>query len=290
MEIYQILVFKEIVEKGSIQKAAGALHRTQPALSAALKTLEESLGFQLFDRSEYRLKLTPKGHRFWEGLQPFTQAHNNLLNFADNLREQEVSQLEVAINSAVPFLDIIPALRNAINGFPETRLSLRFGIMNQSLEALSSKDVELAISPLRETNPAWSSHFLLTRKLVTAIPKCLIPKNKKIDADYLRSIPNIIVSTHQNKDPFIHGSLPGGQSFSVSNIAVREQLMMQGFGWGKLPEDRLQLDHIKKVIVPIEVEELAPVPLQFHVVWNKDKKLSQVARLAKDALVKQFAQ
>ncbi|NCN39842.1 LysR family transcriptional regulator [bacterium] len=285
MEINQVLVFKAIIEKGSIQKAAASMHKTQPALSAALKTLEEDLGFKLFDRSHYRLRLTPKGHRFWEGLQEFTEAHKSVLQLADSLREQEVTRLEIAIDSAAPFGNIIPPLQQALETFPFTRLNLRFGLLEQSMTALENGEVELAITPSPPIHPSWDRHYLMSRRLVSMIPKCLMPKSRKLDTAYLRSIPNIVVSTNSTTDPFVRGGLPGGQSFSVSSIAIREQLLLQGFGWGKLPEDRIQLKHIQEALLPIELEELPSVPLQFYIVWNREKKLSQSAQTAKKALI-----
>ena len=62
MEFQQLEMFAAIVEEASIQRASERVFRTGPALSIALKKLEEEIGSPLFNKS-YRNKyqLTPAG-------------------------------------------------------------------------------------------------------------------------------------------------------------------------------------------------------------------------------------
>ncbi len=48
----------QIDDKGSLRGAAAMLNLTQPALSKALRELEDMLGLQLFDRSSRGLQCT----------------------------------------------------------------------------------------------------------------------------------------------------------------------------------------------------------------------------------------
>jgi DNA-binding transcriptional LysR family regulator len=51
MEMTQLEFFLRVVEEGSFSKAADAAGRTQPAVSIAVRRLEEEIGASLFDRS-----------------------------------------------------------------------------------------------------------------------------------------------------------------------------------------------------------------------------------------------
>ena len=53
----QLKVLVAVAESHSMKEAANQLHKTQPALSQAIKGLESMLGIELFDRSDYRLRL-----------------------------------------------------------------------------------------------------------------------------------------------------------------------------------------------------------------------------------------
>src|SRR4029450_9462560 len=61
INLRQLRAFVSIGRLGSFTKAADALHATQPALSAQIRELEESLGVKLFDRSTRSVTLTQAG-------------------------------------------------------------------------------------------------------------------------------------------------------------------------------------------------------------------------------------
>ncbi len=61
MEMSQLEVFVTVAREGSVSRAGARLHKTQPAVSMALKRLEESLGEPLLVRSGRGLALTHAG-------------------------------------------------------------------------------------------------------------------------------------------------------------------------------------------------------------------------------------
>jgi DNA-binding transcriptional LysR family regulator len=61
MELGQLEFFLKVVEEGSFSKAAARVYRTQPAVSIAVRRLEEEVGAPLFDRSQKSPTLTEAG-------------------------------------------------------------------------------------------------------------------------------------------------------------------------------------------------------------------------------------
>jgi DNA-binding transcriptional LysR family regulator len=61
MDLAELKVFRTVAAEHSFSKAATRLHRTQPAVSQAIKRLEDSLGERLFDRSSRDGRLTAAG-------------------------------------------------------------------------------------------------------------------------------------------------------------------------------------------------------------------------------------
>ena len=65
MTIRHMLIFRSVCENGyNSTKTAEALHMTQPAVSLAIKELEQYYGVHLFDRIGRGLQITDAGQHF----------------------------------------------------------------------------------------------------------------------------------------------------------------------------------------------------------------------------------
>ena len=61
MELSELRVFLKVAAERSFSRAAMKLHRTQPAVSQAVRRLEDSVGERLFDRATKDATLTEAG-------------------------------------------------------------------------------------------------------------------------------------------------------------------------------------------------------------------------------------
>src|SRR5690349_4067192 len=61
MDLMSLRIFLTVAEERSFSRAAAKVHRTQPAVSQAVRRLEDDLGEQLFDRSSKSGTLTDAG-------------------------------------------------------------------------------------------------------------------------------------------------------------------------------------------------------------------------------------
>src|SRR5678815_4458217 len=63
LDLNLLRVFAVVADAGSVTVAASRLYLTQPAVSAALRRLTESVGTRLFVRAGRGIALTPHGER-----------------------------------------------------------------------------------------------------------------------------------------------------------------------------------------------------------------------------------
>lgn len=64
MTIQKLLCVLTVAETGSISKAAAKLYQTQPAISNSIRSVEHDVGFAIFERSYWGVRLTEAGKRF----------------------------------------------------------------------------------------------------------------------------------------------------------------------------------------------------------------------------------
>ena len=80
MDLSELQVFLTVAKEGSFSRAAERLYRTQPAVSLAIRKLEDSLGQPLFVRGARPVRLTDAGTL----LQEYAE---RLLNLRDEVKK-----------------------------------------------------------------------------------------------------------------------------------------------------------------------------------------------------------
>jgi DNA-binding transcriptional LysR family regulator len=146
MEIPQIETFLAVATFGGFHRAAEALRVSQPAVSARIKALEESLGVLLFVRSRHGLTLSEAGRV----LRPYAE---QLLKTA-SIARQAVHQLQpgsdtplqiaAALSVSVYFLpDVLKKFQRA---FPKVIISIRPGHSKEVLDMVLGEEAEIGLA------------------------------------------------------------------------------------------------------------------------------------------------
>lgn len=102
MTLLQLEYFQEIAKTQNMALAAQNLYVSQPAVSKALKKLEEELGGELFDRVGKSLELNEKGREFQKGVNTiFSIIQKNKSNM---LQEHGSEEISIQFHSSEAFL------------------------------------------------------------------------------------------------------------------------------------------------------------------------------------------
>lgn len=121
----QLQCLKAVVEHGNFSRAAVRLGTSQPALSLAVREMEDALGLRLFDRTTRRVTLTDAGRLFWTaavaGLSEIERGIADLENMAA-LREGSVTIVATPLLAATLLPAVVDRVRRAHPG-----LQLRIG-------------------------------------------------------------------------------------------------------------------------------------------------------------------
>src|SRR5688572_6809981 len=96
----QLHTFLEIVRLKSFSKAAQTCFRTQPAISAQIRQMEQELGTQLFERFGSRISLTTAGKIFADYSQRILETKGQAFDEIRELEKVPRGQLTIAANEA----------------------------------------------------------------------------------------------------------------------------------------------------------------------------------------------
>lgn len=119
MELAELRVFLTVAAERSFSRAATKLHRTQPAVSQAIRRLEDELGERLFDRSSKHGTLTEAGRvlrEYAERLQRLSEEAELSVRELRDLQRGRVliGANEAAVHMLLPLIDRFRAARPRI--------------------------------------------------------------------------------------------------------------------------------------------------------------------------------
>ena len=137
-------VFCKVVQNKSFSKAAQDLFLSQPAVSQAVRQLEEQLGTQLLLRSSKKVELTAEGKLLYE----YASSALGLLESAEHqlggLHELKVGQLRLAAGDITARHLLLPALEHFHQLYSQVHLSIFNRTSMGSLELLRAGRIDAA--------------------------------------------------------------------------------------------------------------------------------------------------
>ena len=106
----QLSAFHTVAKLGSVSRAAGELHLTQPAVSIQLKLLEESAGAPLLQREGRGVRLNDAGRAFLACAQDILQRADAALQTARRAARGEVGELTLGFTESASFNAVVTEL------------------------------------------------------------------------------------------------------------------------------------------------------------------------------------
>ena len=146
MEMHQIRYFLALSETLNFTRAAEQCNVTQPALTRAVKMLEEELGGDLLRREGRLSSLTDLGARMLPLLRQCYDSALSAKAIARSVASGEIRSVSLGLSRTVDLRLIGPVLVELFRAYPALRLKLKRGNGPQLLELLKSGEVDVAIA------------------------------------------------------------------------------------------------------------------------------------------------
>ena len=107
MDFDQLETFLEVARLSSFSRAAERRFRTQPAISAQIRALEEDVGAKLLDRSGGKVSLTAAGKAFQKYADESLQARRGIITALAEMERVPRGEIVVGANEGT-CLHILP--------------------------------------------------------------------------------------------------------------------------------------------------------------------------------------
>ncbi len=170
-QIRHMLYFVAVAETLNFRRAAQRLNIAQPALSRAIRQLEETLDTRLLERSNRWVELTEAGRVFLDGCRRTLLSAEKTVRDTHKARAGEIGHLAIgytdfAISGALP--EIMQEFRSR---FPEVTVDLAHMFTFTQLQALEAGDIQVGFmtGPVRQ--PGLEHVTVQDERLVVILPE-----------------------------------------------------------------------------------------------------------------------
>jgi DNA-binding transcriptional LysR family regulator len=279
MNIENIRFIEAIVTEGSIRKAAEKLFISQPAISAAIKKLEQELNIEIFDKESYRAVLTQDGMAFYERAKKVLAEFNKLEEYGQSLKKGIEPEFRIAIEAVFNIEKILPVLNTVMEKFPETKITITVDYMEKVADYLDKDNYDLIISPesfVEKPEMGLEKMFLEDINLYHVIaPGCPLARRKNIREEDLKLLPQVVIRNGTEKST---GVLEETRKWYVNDFFLKKIIIMQGNAWGMIPEHYMKQELKEKKLIPLKsISNFKPFKLSFFAFRNKNIRHGVVA-------------
>jgi len=256
----------QTVASGSFSAAARALSKSQSTISAAVASLEDDLGFALFDRAGRQPMLTEQGRRVIPQIQQILSASERLDALAIRLSQGVEPRLSFAMSDFWQTDHHEQLLRQFDARYPEIELEVMIAEDGDVLDLLQAGRVHLGVV---RAQPVLPVDIAVARLQVEAQMAVFLHRDHPLARHSALSESELEEVRHLRLNTWVEAAEPAptGRIWSAPTYLLLLEMAEQGFGWTILPRWLVkQFGHgvLKELSMPGWPQHIA-----VEVVWSR---------------------
>ena len=153
IELYKI--FYIVAKNNHMTKASEELHISQPAVSKAIKKLEEQLGGTLFLRSNKGMELTEEGKMFYEYVKGAMELINNAENEFTAFKDLSKGEIKIGCSTTLTKIILLDALKEFHQKYPNININITNDLTSNLIKDLKLGKLDFVIfneGSIKESN------------------------------------------------------------------------------------------------------------------------------------------
>jgi DNA-binding transcriptional LysR family regulator len=282
MDINQLEVLVAVAQEKSFSRAAETLHRTQPAVSQAIRRLETELGEPLFDRSSKDGTLTGAGHVLFDFAQQMLNLRQNAHSALKELKDLHRGKITLSANeyTVMYLLPIIPVFRSR---HPHIKIEVKRSLASRIPSEILGRETEIGIMSFKPNDPTVAAVPVLMDELALIVAPDHPLAGKTIVS--VRELGAESFIAHNVPSPyrervvrtFEKYKTPLNISMELPTLEAIKRFVERGMGVALVPRLAAQAEIARGQVAALTVREMK-LERRLHLVYRKGASLSHAAR------------
>ncbi len=169
MQLSDLNAFVQVATERSFSRAAKKLRRTQPAVSQAVRRIEEELGDRLFDRTSRNGALTEAGVLLREHATRLLRMAGEAEAAVRELQQVRRGRIVIGANEAAVH-SLLPAVERFSRQHPQAHVEVRRVPSRQIAAELLERSLDFGVLTFQPAEPRLGSIVLGQDELVMLVP------------------------------------------------------------------------------------------------------------------------
>ncbi len=282
MDINQLEVLVAVAQQKSFSRAAKTLHRSQPAVSQAVRRLETEIGARLFDRSSKDGAPTAAGHVLINFAEQMISLRAHAHTAIRELKDLHRGKLTLSANeyTVMYLLPLIPVFR-ALH--PHIKIEVKRSLASRIPAEILGRQTEIGILSFKPNDPAVAALPVLVDELVLIVPPGHPLSQKKTVSVKELGAESFIA--HNVRSPYRERVISTFQKYKTPlNISMEmptfeaiKTFVEHGMGVALVPRLAAQAEIARGQVAALAVREMKS-ERRLHLVFRKGASLSHAAR------------
>ena len=282
MQLQDLNAFVAVAQDRSFSKAAKKLHRTQPAISQAIRRLESELGEQLFDRSSKDGTLTAAGRVLFDFAQQMMNLRHHAHSAIRELRDLHRGKLSLGANeyTVMCLLPLIPTFRAR---HPHIKIEVKRSLASQIPGEILGRDVEIGVVSFKPGDQSIKSVPVAMDELALIVaPNHPLAVKKIVSVRELGAesfIAHNVPSPYRERvvKTFEKYRTPLNISMEMPTLEAIKRLVERGMGVALVPRLAAQTEIDRRQLAGLSVKEMR-LERRVHLIYRKGATLSHAAK------------
>lgn len=293
MNYQYLLYFKTTAEMLHFTRAASKLYITQPALSKAIKSLEEELGVPLFSNNRKKVQLTPFGEKFYEYVKNALDTIDQGVSATQALADSYRNHIAISALSSMYTLFLPTEVICYRKLHPDVRFTFEYkytsGVISDILIGKADIGFCSNFDPIEENLPVSISPLYKESLCLIVSSTHPFAKRKKVRIADLKDEKFIVFYKSNRGTNKIIRELCSEEGFQPNIVEEGYNdlgviaLVASGIGIAVFPESELYQTH---GIVKVRLDTDKPMEREIMVIWSRERLLSNHAAAFRDMLIK----
>jgi DNA-binding transcriptional LysR family regulator len=293
MDFDQLETFVEVARHLSFSRAAEKRFRTQPAISAQIRALEEEIGARILDRSGGKVSLTAPGKAFLRYVEEALEARRNILAEMAEMERVPRGELVVAANEGT-CLHILPEVFAEFKKlYPDVSVNVKRSESPKILEAIIDNTIDFGVVSMPVNDKRLTTVVIHRDEMVVITPpRHPLSKQKTVTLEQVAKYPLLVPKIGRTRDMietlFDERRLKPDFSMELDSSELTKRFVGANVGIAFIANSHVENDVRAGLLSSLRLADVR-LARDLALVFRKDKALSRAALAFIEIAVKQKA-